>query len=83
MSTIELTDPPGSGQFVAVWEFKEKLWSGTYIAQNGEYLEYNTDTDEFDDPDTGRSPWESNPGIARFFVTSMSCRKGFPTGGQG
>lgn len=38
---------PQEGQFVAIWEYKGKLWSSTYKWQDGVLLAYSAGCDEF------------------------------------
>lgn len=44
---IEVLEAPKSGQFVAMWTYNGKIWSGTYQYINGELYKYDDECDEF------------------------------------
>ena len=59
-----LHDIPESGQFVLVWEYNNKIWSGVFIKDGNTTQRYeNTDdSDEFKDDDTF-SDWTKSSDI--------------------
>lgn len=70
----QLTAMPEDGQFVAVYEYNDQVWSGIYLwDDDGLITEYSDFEDGFYPVggmgDTGSLPWIYNQGIEpKFFV---------------
>lgn len=43
----EVKEPPKSGQFIAVWEYKNKPWSTVFRYKKGKLQEYNQHKDSW------------------------------------
>lgn len=70
----KVKDMPMTGQFVAVYEYNDQLWSGTYSwDEDGLITEYNLDIDDFEpvggSGDVYSCPWGNMPNIPVIFYT--------------
>ena len=63
----EVLDAPKLGQFVAMWEFDNTIWSCTYKYKNGHLLQYVSDIDEWDRVDIDLL-WPFNNDGCKFYI---------------